>query len=137
VARRLSDTLRAIPARAQSLVERDAALVAALAHQSVKFGTETVGGQLTGAPGQPVDTGNLRNSWLLTQEGPVRWRVSTNVEYAPFVEDGIGRWGAVRYGQKNGIGGSHSVKKTILGFPRILEYVSSLRANGLAGGLSG
>jgi hypothetical protein len=71
------------------------------------------GSSLTGAPGQPVDTGNLRNSWQLTFESPTSALISTNVEYAPFVEDNVR---GVTF--KNH--GPHSVKLTIQNLDKIV-----------------
>ncbi len=76
-------------------------------HASVKVGSPT-----TGAPGQPVDTGNLRNSWILGI-GPDVAEISTNVEYARAIEDGIGAHGPLQLRSK--VGGFHSVKLTIAG----------------------
>ena len=75
------------------------------------------GSSATGAPGQPVDTGNLRASWQTTFESPTQALISTNVAYAPYVEEGINRWGSVRY--KNH--GPHSVALTRTNFPRLVE----------------
>lgn len=73
------------------------------------------GSPVTGAPGQPVDTGNLRASWQLTFESPTSALVSTNVEYAPVIEDNIK---GVRF--KNH--GPHSVKITRAGLQQIVDY---------------
>ena len=80
-------------------------------HRSVQTGSE-----ITGAPGQPVDTANLRNSWQLAI-GPEEAEITTNVEYAPHVEDNVR---GVTF--KNH--GPHSVKLTVAGFPRIVEHVT-------------
>ena len=74
------------------------------------------GSPVTGAPGQPVDTGNLKNSWQLTFDGPADATVSTNVEYAPVIEDNVR--GATLRSQ---VGGFHSVKLTVGGFERLAE----------------
>lgn len=96
---------------------------------AIQFGSE-----LVGAPGQPVDTGQLRNSWNHEINAErTQGIVSTPVEYAPYVEDGIGRGGPVQYGAKNGVGGSHSVKQTVANFDRIVEMVGK-RLNGSAQG---
>jgi hypothetical protein len=76
--------------------------------RSIRFGSE-----ITGAPGQPVDTANLRDSWIGKYLSTWVWRISTNVEYAPFIEDDIGN-------KNYRVGGPHSVKLTILGAQRIL-----------------
>lgn len=84
-----------------------------------------VGSPLTGALGQPVDTGNLRNSWQLefdAPRNPQRAEIGTRVQYAAAVEDAVGPHGPVVYG-KSGVGGSHSVKLTVAGFPNIIADV--------------
>ena len=81
--------------------------LAAKVHASVKEGSVT-----TGAPGQPVDTGNLRNSWILAFERDYA-EIRTNVEYAQAIEDGIGPHGPLTL--RSQVGGFHSVKLTIAG----------------------
>lgn len=78
------------------------------------------GSAVTGAPGQPVDTGNLRGSWQTVLEGPTRALIGTTVDYAGAVEDGVGPHGPRTYG-KSGIGGSHSRKLTVAGMQRIVD----------------
>lgn len=80
------------------------------------------GSPLTGAPGQPVDTGNLRASWIL--RFLARWlsRTSTNVEYAPPIEEGIGPHGPMTL--RSAVGGFHSVKLTRAGFQNIVDNVA-------------
>ncbi len=74
----------------------------------------TDGDPLTGAPGSPVDTGALKASWQLTFESPTLALVSTNIEYAPIIEDNV-------RGANFRVGGPHGVKLTALGFDRIVE----------------
>ena len=74
------------------------------------------GSAVTGAPGQPVDTGTLKASWQLTFESKNAALVSTNVAYAPVIEDNI-RGATLR----SEVGGFHSVKLTVGGFDRIVE----------------
>ena len=76
--------------------------------RSIRFGSE-----LTGAPGQPVDTGALRDSWIDAYLSQWVWRISTSIQYAPYIEDDVG-------GHSYRVGGPHSVKLTILGAERIL-----------------
>lgn len=76
------------------------------------------GDPLTGSPGQPVDTGNLRNSWQLQFESPRRALISTNVEYAPYIEDGP-MYGLTLRSQ---VGGWNSVKMTRANFDRIVDF---------------
>lgn len=72
------------------------------------------GSEITGAPGQPVDTGNLRASWILAFPTPTSAQISTNVEYAPIIEDNLR---GVTF--KNH--GPDSVKLTRAGLPRIVD----------------
>jgi hypothetical protein len=93
-------------------------------HRSIVFGSE-----LTGAPGQPVDTGNLRNSWEYEFDSPSHAFVTTPVEYGQAVEDGIGPHGPVVYGAGGGgrstTGGSHSVILTEAAAQRIADVVTA------------
>lgn len=94
----------------------------------VGVATETLrsiksGSPLTGAPGQPVDTGALINSWLLTFESAVAASISTHLVYAPLIEDGISRFGR-SLTLRSQVGGFHSVKLTRAGFQRIVEHVA-------------
>ena len=41
----------------------------------------------------PVDTGNLRNKIFTDNPKDMEWQVSTNVEYAAYVEFGTGKLG--------------------------------------------
>jgi hypothetical protein len=79
------------------------------------------GSPVTGAPGQPVDTGNLKASWQLRFDSPTSAEVSTNVEYAPQNEDGIARPGGGQYTQKSPVGGRFSVAITAAGIQKILD----------------
>ncbi len=72
------------------------------------------GSAVTGAPGQPVDTGNLRNSWQLSFPTPTEAVIQTNCEYAPVIEDNVR---GVTF--KNH--GPHSVKLSAAGLDRIVE----------------
>lgn len=80
-------------------------------HESVVNGSA-----VTGAPGQPVDTGNLRTSWVDEFTSPATWRTTTGVEYAPYTEDQVGGMTL-----RSEVGGFHSVKLTRGGWPRIVE----------------
>jgi hypothetical protein len=84
------------------------------------------GSELTGAPGQPVVTGNLRKSWIGEFEGS-KFQLSTNVEYAPLIEDGgsdLIRYNPERTPPRSAVGGYHSVKTTIMAWPRVAEIVA-------------
>lgn len=80
------------------------------------------GSPLTGAPGQPVDTGNLRASWQNIVEGPLTRRIVTNTVYAPAIEDGARAGKALTL--RSQVGGWHSVKLTIAAWRRLVEAVT-------------
>ena len=88
------------------------------------------GSAVTGAPGQPVDTGNLKTSWIGAHQEPMVWRLATNVAYAPIVEEGgmvggAGRSGAMwggRYTLRSEVGGFHSLALTRAGWQRIVTH---------------
>lgn len=93
------------------------------------------GSELTGAPGQPVDTGHEKAGWIPAYTSPTRFEMTNKVEYAEAIEDGVGPHGPVAYGNtgKPGastVGGSHSVKKTIDGFQAIADHVAQKIAGG-------
>ncbi len=81
-----------------------------------ELATESVvdGLALTGAPGQPRDTGALAASWQTTRPSATEVLIATNLDYAPHVEDNVR---GVTF--KNH--GPHSVKLTVLNMDRIVE----------------
>jgi hypothetical protein len=83
------------------------AAIATKVHESVVEGHPA-----TGAPGQPVDTSNLKTSWTLAI-APQEATISTNVDYAPAIEDGVGPHGPLTL--RSPVGGFHSVKLTVAG----------------------
>jgi len=104
---------------------------ATAAHESIVRGRPE-----TGAPGQPVDTGFLRNSWTIAI-GPTEAIIGTNVAYARVVEDNGDRSKynpsgvmpppkaplAGRQRIKSEVGGPHSVKLTVAGASRLQAAV--------------
>ncbi len=86
------------------------------------------GSPVTGAPGQPVDTGALKNSWQGVVD-PSGWSgtVGTNLVYAPIIEEGmmVARTGQVtgatgqRLTLRSRVGGFHSVKLTVANADRL------------------
>jgi hypothetical protein len=81
----------------------------------------TVGSEITGAPGQPVASGALRDSWIPEFLDANTWRTSTNLPYALPIEEGVGRFGPLTL--RSAVGGFHSVALTIANFDRIVEQV--------------
>jgi hypothetical protein len=90
------------------------------------------GSEISGAPGQPVDTGALRASWQKFFISPMEARIGTNIVYAQSIEDGLSyAHGGTPITQRSSVGGFHSVKLTIAAFARIVEIVTR-RVNGAA-----
>lgn len=79
------------------------------------------GSSVTGAPGQPVVTGNLRTSWQSEMRSPTSAVVSTNVEYAPSIEDAVSyAHGGTPLTLRSEVGGFHSVALTVAGLPQLV-----------------
>ena len=77
------------------------------------------GSPTTGAPGQPVDTGNLKASWTEAFPEELVGTVSTNVVYAEPIEEGIGPYGPMTL--RSQVGGFHSLKLTRASWDRIVQ----------------
>lgn len=80
------------------------------------------GSELTGAPGQPVDTGTLKGSWQSWLEGDDTAIIATDVTYAPYIEDGGNSRGA--FTLRSAVGGFHSVSLTTSNIDRIVAAVT-------------
>lgn len=118
----------------QNRIKGTLAGVASAVHESIVDGSP-----LTGAPGQPVDEGTLKNSWQnVIAPDSLSAVVGTNVVYAPDIEAGmrVARTGQVtgqtaqRLTQRSAVGGFHSVKLTIAGADALQADV----VRGLGGG---
>lgn len=81
----------------------------------------TDGSPVTGAPGQPVNTGALKNSWQLAFDSPTSARISTKMAYAEAIEDGVGPHGPLTL--RSAVGGFYSVRLTAAGFPKLVASV--------------
>lgn len=79
------------------------------------------GSSVTGAPGQPVDTGNLRASWQLTFPSPLLARLVSSATYAEAIENGVGPHGPMIL--RSEVGGFHSVKMTRSAFPKLTDRI--------------
>lgn len=88
------------------------------------------GSAITASPGQPVGQygpgyqpgkvgGTLKASWQTEFLSPTEAIIATNVPYAQPIEDGIGPHGDLTL--RSTVGGFHSVKQTVAGFPLIVE----------------
>jgi len=80
------------------------------------------GSEVTGAPGQPVDTSNLKTSWQGDFLSRTEWELSTNVAYAIYIEDGGNDLGPFQL--RSQVGGFHSVKLTRANWDRIVEFAA-------------
>lgn len=84
------------------------------------------GSAITGAPGQPVQEGDLYRSWKRRRKS--RWERSftSNLPYAWGIENAIGPYGPLTLRSK--VGGFHSLKQTVAAWPRIVAYAVRARS---------
>ena len=108
-----TDDINTFTVKVQTQTREVFANVASHAYESVVNGSP-----VTGAPGQPIDTGALRASWQLTFDSPTDASIITNMVYAPAIEDGVGSHGPLTL--RSQVGGFHSVALTIVGLPAIV-----------------
>lgn len=86
------------------------------AHRSIVQGSP-----LTGAPGQPVQYGALRQSWQIEILSPTVARIASALRYARSIEDGVSyAHGGRPLTIRSQVGGTHSVQKTVANFDRIV-----------------
>jgi hypothetical protein len=93
--------------------------IMAIFHRTVQLVYESVvlGSPVTGAPGQPVDTGALRASWAIRWLSPTQAQISTGIDYAIHVE----------LNERNvtfRVGGAHSLSKTRANFDKLYEQAT-------------
>jgi hypothetical protein len=90
------------------------------------------GSPVTAAPGQPVDTGALINSWQDTYPDEWTAEVATAMEYAEAIEDGQQAPYTTASGKavtpkpitfRSSVGGAHSVALTRAGWPALGDAV--------------
>jgi hypothetical protein len=85
-----------------------------LAYESVRFGSP-----ITGAPGQPVEFGDLLASWRLEIRSKRVAAMFTPLFYGPIIEDNL-RGAQLR----SSVGGFHSVLRTRLAWQQIVDHVA-------------
>jgi len=78
------------------------------------------GSPVTGAPGQPVDTGALKGSWQQRRHERFLWDTSTPLEYAPAIEEGVSWYGDMKL--RSEVGGFHSVALTRAAWQKIVDH---------------
>lgn len=82
------------------------------------------GSEITGAPGQQVDTGALKGSWQRWFVSPTEQVIGTDSPYALQEEDGI-TWRGKPIVQHSAVGGPFSTRLTVAGFGKIVEIVAA------------
>lgn len=105
----------------RKLARFDAGLLPAvldLAHESIVNGSP-----ITGAPGQPVEEGDLRDSWVKEQTSPTTGSVLSDSEYALQNETGVKAGGGV-FVQRSTSGGRFSVALTRRNFQSLVEHAA-------------
>jgi len=108
---------------------------------SVQEATRSIveGSEITGAAGQPVGQygpgyhpgevgGTLKASWHTVFLSKLRAIIGTNLKYAEPIEDGVGAYGPLTL--RSTVGGFHSLKRTIAGWPRIVVHANRLVGGG-------
>jgi len=104
-----------VAAHQARLRERFAALeMAVVDHVEMSI---KVGCSVTGAPGQPVDTGALLSSYQREEVAPHVTEIASTLVYAPVIE--TNERGAVF---KSAVGGAHSIAMTRVGFPALVDH---------------
>jgi len=97
--------------------ERQAQVVARVG--DLAFASVVEGSPVTGAPGQPVVSGDLKRSWGKTVTPEVTM-IETSLFYAPWIEHGmLPEGGGLEDGPSPG--GPHSLKLTVAGFDRLVD----------------
>lgn len=86
---------------------------------SLAWRSIVVGSAITGAPGQPVDTGALKASWMIEWAGSWVATITSTLIYAALIEAGIGRFGPLTL--RSRVGGFHSLALTAAGWQRLVD----------------
>jgi len=113
----LRDDVRRFALTVESRSQKVFVGVTTQVQRSIQFGSE-----ITNAPGQPVQTGRLRASWIGEFLDANRWQTSTNLPYALPIERGIGPHGPLTL--RSSVGGFGSVALTVHGFQAIVRFVA-------------
>src|ERR1035437_9572971 len=83
----------------------------AMFDDSVNMAAESIinGSAVTGSPGQPVESDELRLSWKTEKLTPTHATITTDIPYAQSNEDGIARPGLGEYRLLSPVGGRWSI----------------------------
>ncbi len=112
------DGIAGFSARVETTSKRVFAGVCAEVQRSVVDGSE-----ITNAPGQPVDTGRLKASWIGEFVSDHEFQLTSDVPYAEAIETNA-RGAQLR----SSVGGFHSLALTEAGFPAIVATVVAREA---------
>lgn len=112
-ARQFANQLNLFAAKAKRNTQAAFGIAVSIAYHSIVEGSA-----LTGAPGQPVDTGALKASWLIAFNGRWNASISSDLPYAHIIEAGIGAYGPLTLRSK--VGGFHSLALTRHAWPRVV-----------------
>ena len=83
----------------------------------------TEGSPVTGSPGQPVQSSDLKNSWQLEFQELFLASITTPIIYARSIEEQVGRDNQ-QLTLRSEVGGFHSVKLTRAGFQKLVNSVA-------------
>jgi hypothetical protein len=113
----------------QSHVRRN---IVALHHGASRAALNSIkyGSTLTSAPGQPVQEGDLRESWKTRLLDEMLTEIYTDSPYAPPNEDGINRQTGGPYVLRSAEGGRWSVYKTRMNFDILVDYIAMTLEHG-------
>ena len=112
------DVLRAL-ASLEGLTEQAFGVVMVRVENSIKFGDP-----VTGAPGQPVDKGDLLRSYLTEYVTPLHASTTSPLPYAEPIDDGIGPHGPLTLRSEQG--GFGSVKQTAANLQALVDDAVSV-----------
>jgi hypothetical protein len=116
-----ADDINAFTAKVQARTQDVFVRAAEIARDSIVDGSP-----ITGAPGQPVDEGTLKQSWTLEFESPTSALIASGGPAEAYnwqIEEGEREGRALMLRSK--VGGFHSVKATVAGMNRIVAAATA------------
>lgn len=114
----MTGTAREFERQIEAHIAKKNARIQRIFQRSTEEVTRSVveGSEITGAPGQRIEFGTLRGSYIPAFLSKWLWRLTSKLVYAPVHEhlDGPGKRA----------GGGHSIAKTRTGWTRIVDFVA-------------